>query len=63
VNDSPEQILDALYKFLIIDQPEEIEKLGGKVLFSKVDGKTLKVVLGIKHVGDNAVIKPDGSGC
>jgi len=54
LTDNTGKILDALYKLLIIDHREEIEELGGEVLFSKVDGKTLKVVLGVKaHADEN----------
>ena len=43
------KILDALYKLLIIDQREEIEEIGGEVLLSKVDGKTLRILIGVKR--------------
>ena len=48
MTDNAGKILDALYKLLIVDQREEIEELGGKVLLSKLDGKTLKIVLGVR---------------
>ena len=48
MTDDVGKILDALYKLLIIDHREDIEELGGEVLLSKLDGKTLKIVLGVK---------------
>jgi hypothetical protein len=48
LTDNTGKTLDALYKLLIADHREEIEEIGGVVLLSKVDGKTLKIVLGVK---------------
>ena len=48
MSENARKILDALYKLLIIDHREDIEELGGEVLLSKVDGKTLKKGLVIK---------------
>ena len=41
-------VLRSSRRLLIIDHREDIEELGGEVLLSKVDGKTLKKGLVIK---------------
>jgi len=54
-------ILDALYKLLITDHREEIEAIGGEVLLSKMDGKTLKIVLEVKAPEDEIVQEISGN--